>query len=170
MCLPCWPIPSHLHSSILCQLAAMLQRPQIRLPKTRMYGTLGSCAGLHRIFGRDSVAQIPRKEVRNYSPMLSGGMAAASDEGLDAVVRTSGQQRDALNSSRLAWRAGHSAEAELQYLPFLPGDGAVAPMLRRAQLCTNKTPTAPKAIPRKSACRNAEPRAKSKYREARREL
>ena len=83
--------------------------------------------------------------------------------------RTGGQQRDALNSSRLAWRAGHSAEAELQYLPFLPGDGAVAPMLTRAQLCTNKTPTAPKAIPRKSACRNAVPRAKSKYREARRE-
>ena len=136
---------------------------------TRVAEMTCSCAGLHRIFGRDSVAQIPRKEVRSYSPMLSGGMAAASDEGLDAVVRTSGQQRDALNSSRLAWRAGHSAEAELQYLPFLPGDGAVAPMLTRAQLCTNKTPTAPKAIPRKSACRNAVPRAKSKYREARRE-
>jgi len=120
---------------------------------TRVAEMTCRCAWLHRIFGRDSVAQIPRKEVRSYSPMLSGGMAAASDEGLDAVVRTSGQQRDALNSSRLAWRAGHSAEAELQYLPFLPGDGAVAPMLTRAQLCTNKTPTAPKAIPRKSACR-----------------
>ena len=35
-------------------------------------------AGLHRIFARDSVAQITREEV--------GRMAAESDEGLDAVV------------------------------------------------------------------------------------
>ena len=53
---------------------------------TRVAEMTCSSAGPHRIFGRDSVAQIPRKEVRSYSPMLSGRMAAASDEGLDAVV------------------------------------------------------------------------------------
>jgi len=53
---------------------------------TRVAEMTCSSAGPHRIFGRDSVARIPRKEVRSYSPMLSGRMAAASDEGLDAVV------------------------------------------------------------------------------------
>ena len=53
---------------------------------TRVAEMTFSCTGLHRIFGRDSVAQITLEEVRGYSPMLSGRMAAASGEGLDAVV------------------------------------------------------------------------------------
>ena len=32
------------------------------------------------------MAQITLEEVRGYAPMLSGRMAAESDEGLDAVV------------------------------------------------------------------------------------
>ena len=53
---------------------------------TRVAQMTFSCAGLQRIFGRDSVAQITLEEVRGYSPMLSGRMAAESAEGLNAVV------------------------------------------------------------------------------------
>src|SRR5207302_1914945 len=89
-----------------------------RLPSKRF-------AAIHRCF----------LDVRQQSPTRD------STRSLISRRRTGGQQRDALNSSRLAWRAGHSAEAELQYLPFLHGDGAVGAMLTRTKLCTNKTPT-----------------------------